>query len=861
MTKPAVNLEPALKWFAARGWTPFEFQREAWMSYLGGESGLVNAPTGTGKTLAVWMGPLIEAAIEGGVSGGSGVAEMATPSVKKRRGWRDGAEPLRVIWLTPLRALAADVQKALSAAAEGLGLRWNVELRTGDTSASLRAKQKERLPTCLITTPESLALMLSYADAAAKLGTLRAVVVDEWHELIGSKRGVQTELGLARLRTMNPGLRVWGLSATLGNLGQAMEVLLGSGGGGSGGGRLVRGEGRKAVDVETLIPADIERFPWAGHLGLRQLPGVLEKLEHGGKTTLLFTNTRSQTEIWFQSILRTRPDWIGQVALHHGSLDRGLRARVEEHLKAGTLRCVVCTSSLDLGVDFQPVDQVIQIGSPKGVARLLQRAGRSGHQPGMVSRVVCVPTNAMELVEFAGVRDAIAAGAIESKMPLRGALDVLVQHLVGVAAGGGFVERELLAEVRGTHAFGGITDEEWAWCVGFARGGGAAMGNYPQYARIVEGEDGVFRVASPMVARVYRLGVGTIVSDASMTVALVRGRRLGSIEEGFIARMAPGDVFTFAGRLLKLVRVREMTAYVEPAKRKSGRVPSWQGARMPLSVELSAAVRVKLDEASRGVFESAEMRSVEPLLRLQQRWSGLPGPGEILIELAATREGKHAFVYPLEGRLVHEGLAALLAYRLARLKPRSFSMAASDFGLELSSPDEFDAEDSTWRSALSTERLAEDLLACMNAAELARRQFREIARVAGLIIPGFPGQARSQRHVQASSELFFDVLSEFEPQNLLLDQARREVLERQLEFARLRRTLERIEGLRLLIVKTDRLTPFSFPLWADSLREQLSTEKWTDRVQRMRVVLESAANEPVVRRQRRSTKGALRADD
>jgi len=346
-----------------------------------------------------------------------------------------------------------------------------------------------------------------------------------------------------------------------------------------------------------------------------------------------------------------------------------------------------------------------------------------------------------------------------------------------------------------------------------------------------------------------------------MTVALVRGRRLGSIEEGFIARMAPGDVFTFAGRLLKLVRVREMTAYVEPAKRKSGRVPSWQGARMPLSVELSAAVRVKLDEASRGVFESAEMRSVEPLLRLQQRWSGLPGPGEILIELAATREGKHAFVYPLEGRLVHEGLAALLAYRLARLKPRSFSMAASDFGLELSSPDEFDAEDSTWRSALSTERLAEDLLACMNAAELARRQFREIARVAGLIIPGFPGQARSQRHVQASSELFFDVLSEFEPRNLLLDQARREVLERQLEFARLRRTLERIQGLRLLIVKTDRLTPFSFPLWADSLREQLSTEKWTDRVQRMRVVLESAANEPVVRRQRRSTKGALRADD
>lgn len=847
------RLGPARRWFEQRGWTPFAYQAEAWLAYLAGESGVINAPTGTGKTLSVWMGPLIEAAQERRELVGD-----ASPGSKRRRPTaRELADPLRVLWITPLRALAADIELALTDAVRGLGVPWTVEQRTGDTSSSLRAKQRDRWPTALITTPESLALMTSYADATERLRSLRCVVVDEWHELMGSKRGVQAELGLARVRTWNPGVRVWGLSATLGNLEEAARALVGPGREG----RLIRGPGDKAVEVETLIPADIERFPWAGHLGLRQLPAVLERLETGGRTTLLFTNTRSQTEIWFQSILRARPEWIGQVALHHGSLDRGLRGKVEDHLKAGTLRCVVCTSSLDLGVDFSPVDQVIQIGSPKGVARLLQRAGRSGHRPGAVSRVVCVPTNALELVEFAGVREAVAMRAVESRSPRRGAIDVLVQHLVGVACGGGFVPAALLAEVRSTHAFADLSDDEWAWCLGFVKGGGAALGHYPQYARVVEHPDGVWRVASQAIARLHRLGVGTIVADQSMTVRFVRGRSLGSIEEGFIARLAPGDVFTFAGRLLKLVRVREMIAYVEPAKRKSGRVPSWQGARMPLSTELAAAVRVKLDEAAREVAHGPEMARVMPLLRLQGQWSRLPRPGTLVIELARTREGHHAFVFPLDGRLVHEGLAALAAYRLAKRRPASFTMAASDYGFELSSPTPIDADESAWREALSTERLAEDLLACLNAAELARRSFREIARVAGLIVPGFPGQPRSTRHLQASSGLFFDVLSEFEPANLLLEQARREVLEQQLEFTRLRRTLERVSQQRLAVVTSDRLTPFSFGLWADSLREQLSTEKWTDRVQRMLAVLESAADQPGPRRRgaRRSGVGGDRA--
>jgi ATP-dependent Lhr-like helicase len=840
-------LRPAEDWFASRGWLPFEFQREAWRAYLAGQSGLVHAPTGMGKTYSVWIGPLLEACALG-----------------ERVGRRPQPEPLRLLWITPLRALASDMHAGLRAAAEGLGVNWSIELRTGDTSSSQRARQRERLPSALVTTPESLALLLTYPDMAERFRSLRAVVVDEWHELIGSKRGLQTELALARLRTISPSLRTWGLSATLGNLDQAARVLHGSRHAQA---ALVRGALPKAIDVETLVPDDIERFPWAGHLGIRLLDRVIERLE-AARCSLVFTNTRSQTEIWFQSIIKRRPDWIGRVALHHGSLDRELRGQVESGLKSGSLLAVVCTSSLDLGVDFTEVDQVVQIGSPKGVARLLQRAGRSGHQPGRASRVVCVPTNALELVEFAAARGAIESLQIESRFPVRLALDVLVQHLVGLgcgvllpplasaspsatppaaeAAGAspiGFHAEQALAEVRSTHAFADLTDQHWRWCLDFCVRGGPSLQAYPQYARLVEDPPGSarYRVASNQITRLHRLNVGTISSDVSMTVRLRGGRTLGHVEEGFVAALHAGETFTFAGRLLKLLRIEGTAAIVEPATRKSGRVPSWQGGRMPLSAELSAALRERVSRAADGLFEGAELRAVEPLLRLQQSWSCLPRPSDLLIELTTTRDGHHAFVYPFEGRLVHEGLAALLAFRLAQRQPQTFSLAASDHGLHLCSPTPIEPDEPAWRAALSHDRLTDDLVLALNAAQLARRQFREVARVAGLIIPGYPGAPKRARHVQASADLFFDVFTEFEPGHLLLDQARREVLEKQLELTRMHAALDRLAGMRLVVRRTDRLTPFSFPLWADALREQLSTEAWTDRVGRMLVVLEQQA--------------------
>jgi ATP-dependent helicase Lhr and Lhr-like helicase len=806
-----------------------------------------------GKTSAVALGPMLEA-----------LAHIAQGDKPAKRG------ELKLLWLTPLRALANDTAEALTAACKALGLPWTVELRTGDTSASIKQRQRDKgLPNVLITTPESLCVMLSQPDLAQEasyrsdgrppaLAGIRCVVIDEWHELLGSKRGVQTQLGLARLRKLSPSVRIWGLSATIGNLDQALEVLLGPGGKG----RLVRGQGHRTYDFHTIIPTDVERFPWAGHLGIRLLKPVCDAID-SAESTLLFTNTRSQAEIWFQALLNARGDYIGRVAIHHGSLDRVIRQKVESAIRDGILKCVVCTSSLDLGVDFAPVDQVIQIGSPKGIARFLQRAGRSGHQPGRSSRIVCVPTHALELVEFAAARQAIAPDSIaktstptphphiprvEARTPPVLAMDVLVQHLMTLAAGGGFNADHTLAEVRSTHAFATMTDQQWGWALDFVLRGGPSLNAYSSYQRVVlDLESNLYRVASPAFSRAHRLNIGTINSDIAMIVQGSNGKVYGTIEESFIGMLQPGATFTFAGRLLSLVRVRDLTAIVRPAKARSGIVPSWQGSRMPLSSHLAAAVREHLGRADSGELRGPEMAAVAPILRVQQTWSKLPKPGTLLIETACTREGYHAFVYPLEGRLVHEGLAALAAFRIGRLQPQSFSLAASDYGFHLNSPTPIELSMQQWRDVLSPAHLAEDLLACLNAANMARRQFRDIARVAGLISQGFPGRPgsggkrKSTRQLQASSELFFDVFSEFDPANLLLDQARREVLEQQLEFTRLQAALESLAKQHIQIVPLKQLSPFCFPLWVDSLREQISSEKWTDRVQRMLTELESLA--------------------
>ncbi|UFI43909.1 ligase-associated DNA damage response DEXH box helicase [Pseudomonas savastanoi] len=817
----------ARRWFLARGWKPFAFQKEVWAAVKMGESGLLHASTGSGKTYAVWFAALNRFA----------KANTLTADNKPRKR-KPPAEPLSVLWITPMRALAADTARALEAPLAELDIPWSVGLRTGDTSGSERARQSRRLPSALITTPESLTLLLTRADAQVALSTLKMVVVDEWHELIGNKRGVQLQLALARLRRWNPQLIVWGISATLGNQEHAQHVLIGDGG------VTVQGKIVKDLQVDTLLPSSIERFPWAGHMGLRMLPQVVAEVDSSA-SCLVFTNTRAQSEIWYQALLEARPDWAGLIALHHGSLAREVRDWVERALKEGALKAVVCTSSLDLGVDFLPVERVLQIGSPKGVARLMQRAGRSGHAPGRPSRVTLVPTHSLELVEAAAAHDAVAARMIEPRESPQQPLDVLVQHLVSIALGGGFMPDELLTEVRSAWAYRDLSDEKWQWALAFVRNGGHSLTAYPDYRRAEPDEQGVWRVPDARLARRHRMSVGTIVSEATVNLKYWKkgggGGSLGSVEEGFIARLKPGDGFLFGGRLLELVRVENMTAYVKRATGKKAAVPRWNGGRMPLSSELADAVVEKFDAAARGEFTSPEMQAIKPLLEVQQQWSGLPQRHTLLAETLKSREGWHLFLYPFAGRHVHLGLGSLLAWRLSQHRPLTFSIAVNDYGLELLSASEID-----WAQALQADLFSEtdllaDIIASLNAGELALRRFREIARISGLVFSGYPGAAKSNRQLQASSGLFFEVFKQYDADNMLLTQAEQEVLRQELDLQRLELTLRQINSRRLDLHAIKRATPLAFPLLVERFRESLSSEKLADRIARMVRDLEKAA--------------------
>lgn len=822
----------AQRWFSERSWKPFPFQKEVWSAVKQGHSGLLHASTGSGKTYAVWFAALNRFA-----------QAVKPPANDKPRKRKPPATPLSVLWITPMRALAADTARALEAPLADLDIPWSVGLRTGDTSSSERARQGRRLPTALITTPESLTLLQTRADAQSTFSTLKMVVVDEWHELIGNKRGVQLQLALARLRQWNPDLIVWGVSATLGNQQHAQEVLVGEGG------VSVQGKITKELRVDTLLPPSIERFPWAGHMGLRMLPQVLAEVD-SSSSCLVFTNTRAQSEVWYQALLEARPDWAGLIALHHGSLAREVRDWVERALKEGHLKAVVCTSSLDLGVDFLPVERVLQIGSPKGVARLMQRAGRSGHAPGRPSRVTLVPTHSLELVEAAAAHDAVAARMIEPRESPHKPLDVLVQHLVSMALGGGFDPETLLREVRTAWAYRELTDDEWQWALAFVRHGGHSLTAYPDYRRVEPDENGIWRVPDARLARRHRMSIGTIVSDASINVKYWKkgggGGSLGSVEEGFIARLKPGDGFLFSGRLLELVRVENMTAYVKKATGKKAAVPRWNGGRMPLSSELAAAVVTKFDAAAHGEFNSPEMQAVKPLLEVQRQWSALPEENTLLAEIMKSREGWHLFLYPFAGRHVHLGLASLLAWRLSRHTPLTFSIAVNDYGFELLSATEVDWQAELRPDLFSEEHLMNDIMASLNAGELALRRFREIARIAGLVFSGYPGAPKSNRQLQASSGLFFEVFKQYDAGNLLLTQAQEEVLRQELDVARLEHTLQRINQLTLDVHLIKRATPMAFPLLVERMRESLSSEKLADRIARMVRDLEKAAGPDVI---------------
>jgi ATP-dependent helicase Lhr and Lhr-like helicase len=820
---------PAQSWLAARGWQPFEFQRDVWQAIARGASGMLHATTGSGKTYAVWLGMLGE--------------------LLRRHPPARGAEPLRAIWLTPMRALASDSTRALAQPLADLAPEWTIGQRTGDTPAAERARQDRRFPTVLVTTPESLSLMLTREHAREELQGVEYVVVDEWHELIGSKRGVQAQLAIARLWRFNPRLVVWGLSATLGNLEAAMHTLChpgldpGSMSVHEDGLRvkpamtgpraprpvLVRGRVEKDLIIDTLIPPDPGKYSWAGHLGSRMQQPVVDEIARSG-TTLVFTNVRSQAEIWYQLLLEAKPEWAGEIALHHGSMDKATREWVEQGLKEGTLRAVVATSSLDLGVDFLPVERVLQIGSAKGVARMMQRAGRSGHAPGRASRVTLVPTNTMEIIEAAAARRAAYASRVERRDAPDKPLDVLVQHLVTIALGGGFRADELFDEVRTAWSYRELTRAEFDWALAFCERGGESLTAYPDYHRIARGEDGLWQVLDCGIAKRHRLGIGTIVSDASMQVKYMSGVNIGTIEEGFIARLRKGDCFFFAGKLLEFVRVQDMAAYVRKATRTKGTVPTWQGSKMALSAELADAVLEMMQRAAQGDFFEPELEAARPMLQTQQRLSRIPTPDAVLVESFVSREGYHLYVYPFSGRHVHLGLASLLAWRLARDRPNTFSMSVNDYGFELVAAAEFDLAPVLDKRVFSTADLLHDVLASLNSTELAQRRFREIARVAGLVFSGYPGQPKSIRQLQASSGLFFEVFRKYDKSNLLLNQAQREVLSQELEISRLRAALARVDRKTLVLAELRHPSPMSLPLMVERFREQLTTEQLSSRL-------------------------------
>ncbi|MEM9446220.1 MAG: ligase-associated DNA damage response DEXH box helicase [Verrucomicrobiota bacterium] len=803
-------------WFEKQGWKPFPFQKQTWKAYLEGKSGLLHAPTGLGKTYAVLGGPLLDH------------LNHEANGLK--------LEGLLILWITPLRALANDTLKSIQKPIDDLKIAWNLGARHGDVSAYSRKKQREKYPSILIITPESLSLLFTYPETRERFKFLQCVVVDEWHELLGTKRGVQTELALARLRAWNTSLRIWGLSATLGNIQQAMRILLGKQHANHS--QIISGKLNKKIQISTIIPPEIENFPWSGHLGLKLVPQVVEQL-NDVKSTLLFTNTRSQTELWYQGILKERPEWKEKIALHHGSIDREMRLEVERKLKEGELKVVVCTSSLDLGVDFTPVDQVIQVGSPKGIARLMQRAGRSGHQPGQTSRIIGVPTNAFELIEFSAARSALKANQIESRIPCLNPLDVLLQHINTIALEGKTALLELQSEVLSTYSFSQLSEQQWQWAVDFVSNGGKVLKAYPQYRKVVIDAKGILSINSSPLARMHRMSIGTITGSSEVLVKFISGKTLGSVEEYFISKLKPNDSFQFAGKKLQLIRFRDMTAYVRLATRRSGHTPSWQGGRAPLSSELAEAVSKKIIEKN---SRDPEMLAVAPILSIQESESRIPHNGCLLVESTKLPRQFHISFYPFAGRLVNQGLSSLIAYRLTKNHKTTLKTAANDYGFSLQTSNKIEFHELMIRHLISRESLLDDLLACMNATELARRQFRDIASIAGLIIKGYPGQRKKMRQLQSSSTLLYDMFQNYDPKNLLLQQSQREILEGQLEFTRLSKTLERLEKIPVRYQVTERLTPMAFPLWAEILHTEVSSETWHDRIQEMVSKLEDDSN-------------------
>ena len=805
------------EWMIAKNFHPFDFQEACWDKILKNESGLVNAPTGCGKTFSVFLGVLIQYINE----------NPDTYQLLKKNG-------LQLIWISPLRALAKDIGRAMGTVLIELEIPWKVAIRNGDTSTAERQKQKNNLPEILIITPESLQLMLAQKKYSENLSNLKFIAVDEWHELLGSKRGVQTELAISRLigATKNK-LSIWGISATIGNLEEAKNILMsplhkkGS---------IIRAKMDKRIEVMSIIPEEIDNYPWAGHLGIKLVDRIIPIIEQNN-TTLIFINTRGMSEVWYQSILTAAPQLAGAIALHHGSIEQELRLWVEDALHSQKLKAVVCTASLDLGVDFRPVDTVIQVGSPKGIARFLQRAGRSGHGPGEISKLYFLPTHSLELIEAAALKEAIKEQKVESKTPILLCFDVLIQYLCTLAIGDGFKPEKILKEIRSCYSYADITQEEWQEVLLNITQGGIALNQYDEYHKVII-EEGIYKITDRKIAMRHRMHIGTIVSDSMLKVKFLGGGYVGVIEEYFISRLEPGDTFTLAGKNLELVMLKDMDVLVRKSASKKSKVPSWNGGRMSLTANLGKMLRQTFNKALIDETE-IEIKSLHTLFEIQQKLSAIPRDHQLLIEQIETKDGFHLLVYPFEGRQVHEAMSAIVAYRIGQIIPISFSIAMNDYGFELLSDQPIPVDHSNVQELFTTINLLLDIQKSINSAEMAKRKFRDIAVIGGLIFQGFPGEHKKARHLQSSASLLFKVFEEYESNNILLRQAYRELMEQQMEEERLRKALVRISNSEIVLHFPKQLTPLAFPITVDGLnRNSISTEKLEDRVRKMQQQLD-----------------------
>ncbi|MBQ0148170.1 MAG: ligase-associated DNA damage response DEXH box helicase [Flavobacteriaceae bacterium] len=793
-----------------QNWEPHSFQKQTWKSIKNGESGLLNAPTGYGKTFAIWFG----------------ILDYYYNQSLKEKSNRKG---LHTLWITPLRALSKEIFLATNRVSEELDLDYRIELRTGDTSSAVRQKQVKNSPEALITTPESVHLLLATKNWRKFFENLEFIVVDEWHELIGSKRGVMIELAIQTLREINPNLKIWGISATIGNLDQAKEILIPHQVS-----TLIKSNIKKKIDVKTIFPEDVEKYPSAGHLGIKLIDKVVPIiLEHN--STLLFTNTRSQAEIWYQKLIDVYPDFAGQIALHHGSLSDELRLWVEDALHQGILKAVVCTSSLDLGVDFRSVDCVIQIGSAKGIARFLQRAGRSGHRPDETSKIYFLPTHSLEIMEGSSIKFAIQNHFIEDRLPYIRSFDLLIQYMMTMAIGEGLDGKKLYQQILQTHAYNSVSEEEFAQCLALLTHGGKSLTAYDDFHKLIkDDEDDLYKPVSRKISMQHRLSIGAIVSNLMMKVKMVGGKYLGSVEESFISRLKDNEAFWFSGRPLEIQQIKYNEVIVRPSKKRKGTIPSWIGGRFGISQNYGDAIRHMFDEIDKTISKKyEELRFLEPLFDEQRLKSYLPKENELLVEYIHTKNGYHLLVYPYEGKLVHEGMAAILAYRISQIQPMTFSISSNDYGFELLSDQDFPIEDYLFE-LFEVKGLSEDITQGVNLDEMARRRFRDIASISGLIFNGYPGKSMKTKHLQANASLFFGVFQDYEPENLLFRQAFDEVYDFQLERGRMQQAFERIENHEIILRKPSKLTPFAFPIFAESFRERYSNEDWETRLKRLK---------------------------